>query len=138
MSLGFQNAGVEILTAIDNWDKAVEIYNHNFNHQCYSHDLKNEEGALKIINKLAPEMIIGGQPCQDFSSAGKRDESLGRADLTHHFTNTICSCKPKQFIMENVERIKKSYVLSKVIPQYEEAGYGLTAVILDASYYKIN
>ena len=134
MSLGFQKAGVEILAAIDNWDKAIEVYNHNFNHKCYSHDLKDEKGVLKIINKLAPEMIIGGPPCQDFSSAGKRDESLGRADLTHHFANIICSYKPKWFIMENVERIKKSRILSEVIQQYEGAGYGLTAVILDASY----
>ncbi|NOQ14021.1 MAG: DNA (cytosine-5-)-methyltransferase [Methyloprofundus sp.] len=134
MSLGFQMAGVEMLASIDNWEKSVEVYNKNFSHKCYLHDLKDEEGALKIINKFKPEMIIGGPPCQDFSSAGKRDESLGRADLTYHFANIICSYKPAWFVMENVERIRKSHILAEVIQQYKKAGYGLTSVILDASY----
>jgi len=134
LSLGFENAGIEVVSAIDNWDKSVDVYNDNFSHPCYLHDLKNEEGALEILNKYMPDMIAGGPPCQDFSSAGKRDESLGRADMTYHFANIICSYKPKWFVMENVERIKKSHILSDVVRQYEKAGYGLSAVILSAEY----
>jgi len=134
MSLGFQNAGIEILSAIDNWDKAVDIYNKNFSHTSYHHDISDEEGTLEIIRKYAPNMIVGGPPCQDFSSAGKRDESLGRADLTYSFANIICTYKPKWFVMENVDRIKKSAILSDVVEQYQKKGYGLTAVIIDAAY----
>ena len=134
MSLGFQNAGIEIVSAIDNWDKAVEVYNKNFSHKCYHHNISDEEGTLEIIKKYAPDMIVGGPPCQDFSSAGKRDESLGRADLTYSFANIICSYKPKWFVMENVDRIRKSAILSDVVEQYQKKGYGLTAVIIDASY----
>ena len=134
MSLGFQNAGVEILSAIDNWDKSIEIYNKNFSHKCYHHDISDEEGTLEIIKRYSPDMIVGGPPCQDFSSAGKRDESLGRADLTYNFANIICIYKPKWFVMENVDRIKKSAILSDVVEQYQKEGYGLTAVIIDASY----
>ncbi len=134
LSLGFENAGIDVVAAIDNWDKVVNLYNDNFSHACVLHDLKDEKGALKIINKYKPDMIAGGPPCQDFSSAGKRDETLGRADLTYHFANIVCSYKPEWFVMENVERIKKSCILSDVIDQYEKAGYGLTAVILSAEY----
>ena len=134
LSLGFQNAGIEILAAIDNWDKAVEVYNNNFSHKCYQYDISDEEGTLKIINKYKPNMIIGGPPCQDFSSAGKRDESLGRADLTYSFANIICAYKPQWFVMENVDRIKKSAILSDVVKQYNSKGYGLTAIVIDASY----
>ncbi len=134
MSLGFENAGIDILASIDNWNKSVDVYNENFSHKCYLHDLTNEEGALDIIKKYNPELIIGGPPCQDFSSAGKRDESLGRADLTYHYANIICEKKPKWFVMENVERIKNSQILQEVVHQYIDAGYGLTGVILDASY----
>lgn len=84
LSLGFINAGIEVVAAIDNWDKSVEVYNDNFDHTCYLHDLTDEKGAIEIINKYKPHMIAGGPPCQDFSSAGKRDETLGRADLTYH------------------------------------------------------
>jgi len=134
LSLGFTKAGVDVLAAIDNWGKAVEVYRENFNHECYLHDLNDEKGTIDIINKYMPDMIIGGPPCQDFSSAGKRDETLGRADLTYKFTNIVCAYKPKIFVMENVERIKKSQILVSVVKQFEEAGYGLTSVVLDASY----
>ncbi len=137
LSLGFEKAGVDIVAAIDHWPKSVDVYNDNFSHPCYLHDLKNEDGALEIINKYAPDMIAGGPPCQDFSSAGKRDESLGRADMTYHFSNIVCTYKPKWFVMENVERIKKSRILSDVVSQYEKSGYGLTAVILSAEYCNV-
>lgn len=137
LSLGFENAGINVVAAIDNWEKSVNVYNDNFSHKCYQHDLKDEAGALDIIKQYKPAMIAGGPPCQDFSSAGKRDETLGRADLTYHFANIICSYKPEWFVMENVERIKKSYILSEVIDQFENNGYGLTAVILSAEYCNV-
>lgn len=134
LSLGFQNAGIDILGAIDNWDRSVKVYNQNFSHECHLHDIKDEKGTINLIKRYNPNMIIGGPPCQDFSSAGKRDESMGRADLTYSFANIICSYKPQVFVMENVERIKKSAILLDVIEQYKKSGYGLTAVVLDASY----
>jgi len=79
-------------------------------------------------------LIIGGPPCQDFSSAGKRDESLGRADLTYNFANIVCESKPTFFIMENVERIKKSAIFADVIKQFKDFGYGLTPVILNSAH----
>ncbi len=54
--------------------------------------------------------------------------------MTYSFTNIVCGYKPKWFVMENVERIKKSYILKKISTQFQEQGYDLTAVILDASY----
>jgi DNA (cytosine-5)-methyltransferase 1 len=134
LSLGFQKAGVKIKAAIDNWERAVNIYNDNFDHPCYHHDLTDEKGSLEIIKKYNPEMIIGGPPCQDFSSAGKRDETLGRADLTYHFANVVTEYKAKWFVMENVERIKKSHILQDITKQFIESGYGLSSVVLDASF----
>lgn len=133
MSLGFQNAGINIQAAFENWERAVKVYNANFDHPCHSTDLSDEENTINLISKYQPNMIIGGPPCQDFSSAGKRDETLGRADLTYHFANIVDRCRPDWFVMENVERIKKSTILQNICGQLEDAGYGLTAVILDAS-----
>ncbi len=134
LSLGFQKAGIDVVAAIDNWDKAVDVYRENFDHECYLHDLSDVEETLKIIEKYQPSMIIGGPPCQDFSAAGKRDETLGRADMTIRFADIICSYKPEIFVMENVDRITKSSILTDVIKRFEEAGYGITKTVLDASY----
>ena len=95
--------------------------------------MTNEQEAIEKIRMFSPDLIMGGPPCQDFSSAGKRDITQGRADLTYHFANIVCAIKPKWFVMENVEQIKKSHILEDVIEQFEYTGYGLTAVILDAS-----
>jgi DNA (cytosine-5)-methyltransferase 1 len=83
---------------------------------------------------MKPQMIIGGPPCQDFSSAGKRDETLGRADLTISYANIVASSKPEWFVMENVERIIKSRILKEAIQIFKKAGYGISYQVLDASF----
>ncbi len=134
LSLGFQNAGYKIVAAFDNWEPAVNLYRRNFtDHPIYEWDINKPDSAEKILS-FNPDMIIGGPPCQDFSSAGKRDETLGRADLTIVFSRVVAEVKPKYFLMENVDRAYKSkvYAISKEI--LSEAGYGLTDVILNASH----
>jgi len=133
LSLGFQNAGFEIIAAFDNWKPALEIYRKNFHHPAYDVNLGDKEN-MDLVKKMAPEMIIGGPPCQDFSSAGKRDESLGRADLTISFATIVASAQPQWFVMENVARIQHSRILKQAIDIFEDAGYGLSSHVLDASY----
>lgn len=133
MSLGFQEAGFDILAAFDKWDSAINVYRENFTHPIYNMDLSDKK-SIEIIKEFNAEMIIGGPPCQDFSSAGKRDETLGRADLTISFANIIAEIKPKWFVMENVERITKSNIIKQALKIFKNAGYGLSHQVLDASY----
>ena len=133
MSLGFQNANFEVVAAFDKWEPAVRVYKENFDHPIYDFDLATEE-SLNFIKKLNPQLIIGGPPCQDFSSAGKRDETLGRADLTLSYANIVLGAKPEWFVMENVERILKSNILKEAIAFFRKAGYGISYQVLDASY----
>lgn len=132
MTLGFQKAGFKVISAYDNWKPAVETYKLNFDHPIYDLDLSIEENYDHVKSKNA-DIIIGGPPCQDFSSAGKRDESLGRADLTLHFSRIIVLAQPKFFVMENVDRIIKSNTLIQVKKILSDAGYGLTQTVLNAS-----
>ena len=53
MSLGFQNAGFEIISAYDNWQPAIDIYSANFNHPIIKKDLSKEE------LDLLPSMVKG-------------------------------------------------------------------------------
>ncbi|RKZ37645.1 MAG: DNA (cytosine-5-)-methyltransferase [Gammaproteobacteria bacterium] len=132
LSLGFQTAGYEILAAFDNWEPAIKIYKENFNHPIYSIDLSSLE-AINEIKKYDTEIIIGGPPCQDFSSAGKRNETLGRSDLTINFANIVATIKPKWFVMENVEQIVKSYALKRAKKIFKNAGYALCQIVLNAN-----
>jgi len=133
LSLGFANVGFKIVAAFDNWDPAIALYKKNFNdHPIIKCDLSASK-AFKEILKYSPDIIIGGPPCQDFSSAGKRDESLGRADLTIAYANIVSKIKPSLFVMENVERAYKSKAFSRAKLIFKKAGYGLSVRILDAS-----
>ena len=133
LSLGLQNAGYNILAAFDNWNEAISIYERNFEHPIYKQDLTDVEGTSKIIADLHPDMIVGGPPCQDFSSAGSRNEDNGRGILTVCYAQIISKVRPEWFMMENVEKIVGTKKLEEARRIYSEAGYGLTQVVLDAS-----
>lgn len=137
LSLGFLQAGYKIVLGIDSWKKALNIYKKNFSHKVLQEDIADEERIVSLVKKYSPEIIIGGPPCQDFSSAGKRDIKRGRADLTYHYANIICACKPKYFVMENVDRIVSSSILMNIIAQFFKESYGLTAIILNSAYCNV-
>lgn len=132
MSLGFQNAGIEVLAAYDNWPPAINIYRDNFGHPVYDYDL-NTNGAIEHIKAFNPDMIIGGPPCQDFSIAGERNMGE-RANLTTRFANIVTEVNPTWFVMENVYNIERMPILPKAKRIFKKAGYGLTIRILNASH----
>lgn len=133
MSLGFQNAGFQIKAAFDNWDAAIKIYSHNFSHPIYKVDLSKED-ITENLKSIAPDIIIGGPPCQDFSIAGKRNFLGDRANLTRVFANLVVEIRPTWFVMENVYNIEKSPIFHEVLQTFSNAGYGITKHIWDASY----
>ena len=133
LSLGFRDAGYEVVAAVDNWVPAIQTHRNNFSHPILDIDLTDVEEASSTIRKFNPDMIVGGPPCQDFSHAGKRDESLGRANLTVSFANIVANVKPRWFLMENVGRITKSKALKTAKEIIKKNGYGITERILDAS-----
>ena len=133
MTLGFQNAGFEAVAAFDNWEPAIDVYRANFAHNIRKIDLGNWQESLGILNAYQFDMIIGGPPCQDFSHAGKRNEDLGRADLTVSFAQIVAHTKPQWFVMENVDRTVKSQRYKHAGEILRAAGYSLTQRILDAN-----
>ena len=133
MSLGFQEAGFDIVAAYDNWQPAIDVYKKNFTHNVFNRDLSLPDVQEEII-QLKPDIIIGGPPCQDFSTAGHMDEGLGRAYLSVAFSNIVIGADPEYFVMENVARARTSRAYKEAITLLSGAGYGLTTIILDACY----
>ncbi len=132
LSLGFQNAGFNIVAAFDNWDKALNIYRKNFQHPAFNVDLACPDN-FKILAEFNPDFILAGPPCQDFSSAGKRNENLGRANLTVRFAEIVSQIKPSWFVMENVKGADKKKKYREARSHLKSAGYGLTEMTLRAS-----
>lgn len=131
LSLGFQNAGFEIVSAFDNWQQAIDIYRANFDHEVHNLDLYSAD-AEEAIAKCKPDIIIGGPPCQDFSIAGNRNIGK-RGNLTIRFAELVSSVKPRWFVMENVYNIERMPVLPQAIEIFKRTGYGISYQVLDAS-----
>ena len=49
------------------------------------------------------DMLLGGPPCQGFSSAGMKSGEDPRNSLVQHYVRLLEGIRPKWFIMENVE-----------------------------------
>ena len=86
LSFGIQRAGFVILAAYDSWKPAVETYRLNF---------KNHVSQVSITESLAapkPSVMVGGPPCQGFSSAGMRRPNDHRNSLVGIFSNIVAPC----------------------------------------------
>ncbi len=134
MSLGFMDAGFDVARAYDNWDAAIKVYEKNFNHPIIKMDLTNEEDAIKSILEVSPELIFGGPPCQDFSTAGYQDEPRGGAVLSISFARIIAGVHPRWFVMENVATIRNTQSFKVACSIFKSAGYGLTCKVLNAAH----
>jgi DNA (cytosine-5)-methyltransferase 1 len=135
LSMGFGRAGFSHLAAFDKWPSALKVHAANASgYPVEELDLGDVGTAVARIRALGavPDAIVGGPPCQDFSSAGDRTEG-DRADLTRKFAEIVIAVGPRSFVMENVERALLAEAHKDARRLLSEAGYGLTVVVLDAS-----
>ena len=97
MSLGLASAGVKIVGAADIFPAAIDTYQQNFSHPVWDEDLASFPPLPKA------DIIVGGPPCQGFSSAGVRRVQDVRNSLVEVFASIIVANRPKAFVFENVE-----------------------------------
>ena len=90
MSLGFRRAGFTPVAAYDNWDSAVRSY--AINHGEHIHNVAiNAEIEAPFVT-----VVVGGPPCQGFSSAGLRRPTDARNTLVGEFSRLIARLKPSR------------------------------------------
>lgn len=110
LSLGAARAGFNVVGAIELDDHAIATHAKNFpstrHIQKNIHDLTAKEifEDLKIV-KGELSGVIGGPPCQGFSSMGKRDLEDPRNNLFNDFFRLVSELEPDFFVAENVTGI---------------------------------
>lgn len=130
LSKGLLDAGIEVVQGVDIWPSALKVYARNL-------AVPTLRADLARLPKLARvDLICGGPPCQDFSSAGKRREGA-RAGLTTTFAEAVAICRPKFVLYENVPAATKGDTYHVAKNRLQSVGYGLTEVVLDASLYGV-
>ena len=97
LSLGFKKAGFQTLWAADNNRAAVETFSINVDPKV------SKENIESSTDFDLPSVIIGGPPCQGFSSAGLRRVGDNRNSLVAVFAQIVARVRPKAFVFENVE-----------------------------------
>src|SRR5271157_356989 len=117
-SLGMENVGFKTIAAIDFNEEAIVTYKKNFpnvpNVLCRDLTQFPPEYLTLFIDVKNVDVIIGGPPCQGFSTVRKRDGSNhglkiikdDRRYLYKEFLKYVDYFQPKIFVMENVLGIK--------------------------------
>ena len=99
LSLGFTNAGFRCIRALDHDKLAIATHNSNL------HESASVAEITESIELKYADVIVGGPPCQGFSSAGMRRQDDQRNTLVRVFAELIVSQKPLAFVFENVEGV---------------------------------
>lgn len=145
LSLGFEDAGFEVISAIDLWDDAIKTYNHNRNKkvaQTVTVEAFNEDILPGIVTDNHITGIIGGPPCQGFSTVGRRNIDDVRNQLYLEFYKAVKIAKPDFFLIENVKgmlTLNKGAFVKDIIKRFgpEGLGYNITYKLLNAADYGI-
>lgn len=151
LHLGFERAGFDIELCIDNDNLVERTHRRNFpNIPMINKDIctvtSNEIRGYLSSGKV--DVIIGGPPCQGFSTIGKRVSSDPekrakkdpRNELVLTYAKLIRELKPKFIVMENVKGIltlQGGEYLKNVLQQLADAGYSAEYKLINMADYGV-
>lgn len=169
LSLGLESQGGKLLVAVERSDMAAETFFHNLvrpvgsktEWQTYlskSTEAQVAEGvlvkelralleskkAMKGLVDSAPDLVVGGPPCQGFSLAGRRNPEDVRNQLPWQFLELVEKTKPKMVVIENVVGMRHKFSTDDdgdVFNQLQQAlretkpGYVVQGVQVNALHY---
>jgi DNA (cytosine-5)-methyltransferase 1 len=147
MSLGFEQAGFDIVAAVEIDPIHCATHEYNFPDAttiCASViDLTGDE--IRRRAKLGTkdiDVVCGGAPCQGFSLMGKRVFDDPRNQLVFHYVRLVKELNPKYCVFENVKGLtlgKHAQFLEELIAALGEAGYDVLTPyqVLNAADYGV-
>lgn len=144
LSLGFEQAGFDVVAAIEYDPTHAMVHKYNFPEtEVLCRDVRGitaadvyaaaSRGASKMRGVRTTldtiDVLIGGPSCQGFSSMGRRQDDDERNDLLLHFSRLVCEVRPRAFVLENVPGLLEPRFAdfrNSVFSQLRNAGYHLT------------
>lgn len=149
LSLGFEWAGFELIAASDNDEAANEAVRANVRRshdpviaadlgEPAEHAAVMREVKRRLSGRL--DVLIGGSPCQGFSTAGFARMEDPRNKLLFAFIAAVEDLRPRTVIMENVPALmwrRRRPFLEAVVQRLRALGYMPNAKILHAEGYGV-
>ncbi len=86
------------------------------------------------------DVVVGGPPCQGFSSLGTQQPDDPRNTLWREYVRVLIAAKPKVFVIENVDRFLKSYeykLLEGEVRDGQLRDYQIVSAVLNAADYGV-
>lgn len=144
LSYGFaHNDNFEIVAANEILPNMAKAY--SLNHptaKVYAEDIKdfNAKKIEKDLGIKASEIdiIVGGPPCQAYSTVGKRLIDDPRGKLFQEYYRVLKEFNPKLFLFENVKGLlsmQGGELLKTIISLFESLGYKVQYKLLNAADY---
>ncbi len=131
MSLGFEQAGFDVVAAVEK--DPIHAATHKFNFPDWAilaRDISRVTGAqlrdAAGIGDRAVDVVFGGAPCQGFSLIGHRVLDDPRNALVRDFVRLVRELEPRAFVFENVKGLTVGAhrrFLDELVSAFAAAGY---------------
>lgn len=98
-----------------------------------------EEKLAEALDGQTIDLVVGGPPCQSYSTLGKRQMD-DRANLFMQYKRILMILNPKAFVFENVVGIlsmDKGNLFKNIKKEFSELGYELKYKVLNAVDYGV-
>lgn len=149
--LGFEKEGFDIILSTDfdeDCEKVHKINRPNITFVRADIRTLSNEKIDELLNGQTVDVLIGGPPCQGFSTIGNRVSSDPerrtkydpRNDLFREYIRILNHLQPKVFVMENVKGIKTrdgGTIFEEIQRQFKETGYDFNCITLNAADYGV-
>ncbi len=146
MTEGFSMAALpdgsafECIGAIDHWQPACEAFSLNHPVAATCAEVSQETVGAILDRAGSVDVVVGGPPCQGFSTSGKRAIDDPRNGLVRAFFDAVELARPKAFLMENVSgftSFQGGAILRDVLERGEELGFRVVAGVVLASLFGV-
>ena len=140
LSLGAQNAGIEISTSIEYDVASAKTFRRNHPTAVVINEDIRFVGAKNL--RIEPFIIFGGPPCQGFSKSNTQTRNTNNKNnqLFEEFVRFVRELNPIWFLFENVEGIvsfNDGETLNHIKRCFTELGYNTQPKVVCASDYGV-
>lgn len=133
MSLGFEQAGFDVVVAVDADAIHAAVHAKNFPREltiCADVAQLGGDDIRKVakLKRKQIDVVFGGPPCQGFSAGGMKRPDDERNYLLLEFARLVGELQPRYFVMENVDQLLSSRnhkLLQRFKRKIKRAGYSL-------------
>jgi len=145
ISLGFKLAGFNISGGVDIDPDSIKTFQKNFPKSkaiCESLLEYSDEKIIEDFGGEEIEIVVGGPPCQGFSSANRwqKENEDPRNKLFFEYLRFVELLKPKAVVIENVRGIltrDNGFAKSRIEKLLKDLGYIVDCKVLNASDYGV-